>query len=224
MQQALEFVESGGRLRVKDPTRTGEARSPAERIAAAKDAIADAGIAHREHFRLVDGVVVVRRMPAQALRVVADYNHMSIAELMADPRLRLDAVDLERRVENLMVTAGLEFIVDAFQDIVELELMRFHAVGTGTTAPVVGNTTLETENLLGNANRPSGTQTENGADTYQTVATITKIDAIGDPLAVTEAGIFSINAAGVLLSRQTFAAVNVSQNDAIETTWEYTVS
>ncbi len=195
------------------------------RIHRAKQLLADHGLAEFSHFVMLSGKLTARRIPWRRVLLVAKEFGVSTAEVLALPHLKALCYDEERvAMDNLVVDVGHEFIVDAFQNAAELELMNFHAVGTGTTGPVAGNTALETENLLGNANRPAGTQGENGAKVYQTVATITKTDAVGDPLAVTEAGIFSINAAGVMLSRQTFAAINLSQNDAIETTWEYTIS
>ncbi len=180
------------------------------------------GLGLADHFMVASGRFCARKVDGGLLAREAARIGIPVALALQDSQIRERCYTEERLIDNLMVTAGLEFIVDAFQNIVELELMRFHAVGTGTTAPVIGNTALETEDLLGNANRPSGTQTENGSTTYQTVATITQQGA--GPDAITEAGIFSINAAGVMLSRQTFAAINLSLNDAIETTWEYTVS
>lgn len=123
---------------------------------------------------------------------------------------------------NLVVTAGLEFIVDAFQNTTEVETFIYHAIGTGTTSPVVGNTALETEDLVGNADRCNGSQAENGTTTYRTQCTITKTDAGTD--AITEAGLLSADAGGTLLARQTFAAVNLNQNDSIQTTWDITFS
>lgn len=195
------------------------------RIHRAKRLLADHGFAELNHFLMISGKLTARRIPWRRVLLVAQEFGVSTAEVMALPHLKAMCYDEERvAVDNLVVDVGHEFIVDAFQGSVEPEAMNFHAVGTGVTAAAAGDTTLETENLLGNANRPAGAQGENGAKVYQTVATITKTDAVGDPLAVTEAGILSLNAVGVLLSRQVFAAINLSQNDAIETTWEYTIS
>jgi hypothetical protein len=123
--------------------------------------------------------------------------------------------------QELATTAGLGAIVDAFQGTFDLSLFLFHSVGTGTTAADASDTALETEDLLGNANRCDGSQGENGATTYRTQCTITKQDAGTD--AITEAGLFSADATGVLFARQVFAAVNLSQNDSIQTTWDLTI-
>jgi len=124
--------------------------------------------------------------------------------------------------DNLVVTAGLEFVVDAFQNATELENMNFHAVGTTDTTVAAGDTALGAETLMGNANRPAGTQGENGATTYQSQVTITNNS--GGQVIVREAGLFSANAAGIMFARQLTGDVTLDDQDSIQTTWEITVS
>lgn len=204
----------GDSLRVKKIHPASDTRTSEELIGALKDFTETELGLDREHFAICSGRLNIRKHNS--------YN-CGVTEVL-DGRLTCDNPDhwMELSVFNLVVTVGLEFVVDAFQNIVELENMNFHAVGTGTTAPVVGDTALEIEDLMGNANRPAGTQGENTATVYQTVATITNNSGVSK--AITEAGILSANAAGVLLSRQTFSAVNLAAGDSIETTWEYTIS
>ena len=54
--------------------------------------------------------------------------------------VRLGLASLE-----LVTTAGANFIVDAWQNIVELETAKYHGIGTGSTTPVIGNTTMNSE-------------------------------------------------------------------------------
>jgi hypothetical protein len=56
---------------------------------------------------------------------------------------------------HLVVTAGKNFVTDAWQDGVELENMRYHGIGTGTTAAAAGDTALQTE--LSTAYNPDNT-------------------------------------------------------------------
>lgn len=120
---------------------------------------------------------------------------------------------------------GCEFLVDAFQNGVELENMKYHGLGTGTTAAAAGDAALQTElttEYTGNV-RATGTTTENGAGTYRTVATNT-LDS-GTP-AVTEHGILSQAATGggVLFDRHVFAAINLvgANGDGIQSTYDWT--
>ncbi len=46
---------------------------------------------------------------------------------------------------RVVTTAGVGYIVDAFQNLVELENMRYHGLGTGTAAEASSDTTLGTE-------------------------------------------------------------------------------
>lgn len=129
---------------------------------------------------------------------------------------------------RVITTVGVNFIVDAFQNLVELELMHFHGFGTGTGAEAVGDTTLGTEFTTEYATdntRPTGSQTEGAANVYVTAATFSP--DTGGTLAVTEHGIFSqaANSGGTLLDRTKFAAVNlVAGSDSLTATYSLTVT
>lgn len=127
---------------------------------------------------------------------------------------------------RVVTTAGVGFIVDAFQNTVELEIMKYHALGTGGTAEASGDGALVTEWTSGNYNttRATGSLTEGGsANVYRTVGTNTKADAGSS--SVTEHGIFSQAATGggVLLDRTLFSVVTIAQNDALQTTYDLTL-
>jgi len=129
---------------------------------------------------------------------------------------------------RVVTTVGVGFIVDAFQNSVELEDMKYHGFGTGTTAEAVGDTDIETEfttEYAADNTRPTGTTTEGGsANVYRTVATFSPDS--GGTLAVTEHGILSqaANSGGVLLDRSVFSAVNVvGGSDSIQSTYDLTI-
>ena len=129
-------------------------------------------------------------------------------------------------VSRLVVTTvGVGFIVDAFQNLVELENMKFHALGTGSTAEAAGDTALVTElttEYTGNV-RATGTTAESAANIYQTVATNT-LDS-GAPV-LREHGVFSASSAGVLLDRSVFAAITLdgTQGDALTSDYRLTLT
>jgi hypothetical protein len=127
----------------------------------------------------------------------------------------------------VVTTAGVNFIVDAFQNIVELEIMNFHGFGTGGAAEAVGNTALTTELTTQYATdnvRPTGTQSEAAANIYQTVGTL---DPDAD-VAITEHGIFSVatSGSGVLLDRSLFSVINLvgATGDSLAATYQFTVT
>lgn len=127
---------------------------------------------------------------------------------------------------RVVTTAGVGFIVDAFQNSVELEDMKYHAFGIGTGAEASGDTALGTEFTTEYATdntRPTGTTTEGAsANIYRTVGVFTPNS--GGVLAVTEHGILSqaAVAGGVLLDRSVFAAVNLDSGngDSLQVTYE----
>lgn len=126
---------------------------------------------------------------------------------------------------KVVTDAGVAFIVDAFQNLTEIENFKYHGLGTGTTAEAAAQTALVTESttaLNPDSTRATGSTTENAANVYRTVGTLT-FDAAA---AITEHGIFSQAAVpgGVLLDRSVFAAVNVASGDSIQSTYDLTLT
>jgi hypothetical protein len=125
---------------------------------------------------------------------------------------------------RVVTDAGVGFIVDAFQNIVELENMKFHGFGTGTTAEAAGQTALVTELTTAYATdntRPTGSTTEGAsANIYRTVGTLSPDASV----AITEHGIFSQAATGggVLLDRSVFSAINLVSGDSLQITYDLT--
>ncbi|OHD24870.1 MAG: hypothetical protein A2Y38_16175 [Spirochaetes bacterium GWB1_59_5] len=107
-------------------------------------------------------------------------------------------------------------LVDSLQNstTAPLDVFKYHATGTGTTAEANTDTALVTE--VGA--RVSGTQTESAANIYRSVATVTP----GGTYAITEHGLLSAAAAGVLMDRSVFAAINITAADSIQFTYDAT--
>lgn len=118
---------------------------------------------------------------------------------------------------RVVTTAGVNYIVDAFQNTTEVENFKYHGMGTGSTAESSSDTALGTEV----ESRATGSQTEgSSANIYSTVGTITATTA----RAVTEHGIFSASSSGTLLDRSVFSAINLANGDSIQFTYQLTVS
>lgn len=137
------------------------------------------------------------------------------------------AIDHGLLSARLVTDNGVGYIVDAFQNLVELENMKFHGYGTGTNAEAQGDSALQTElttEYAVDSTRPTGTTTEGAsANIYRTVATLSPDS--GGTLAITEHGIFSASSAGVLLDRSKFAAINlVAGSDSLQTTYDLTLT
>jgi hypothetical protein len=140
-------------------------------------------------------------------------------------------VDLGLASLRVVTTTGVKFIADDFnnggQDI---STMKYHGFGTGTTAEAASQTALVTElttEYATNSTRPTGSQASatvvNDA-TYTTVGTVTPDS--GGTLAITEHGIFSASAAGTMLDRSKFAAVNLDSTagDSLAATYTLTLA
>jgi len=124
--------------------------------------------------------------------------------------------DLGLASVNVVTTAGVNYVIDAFQNLVEVENLKYHGSGTSNTAEAVGDTALGVE--VGT--RVAGTQIEGASENiYQTVATLT----YGSSLSITEHGLFSASTAGTLFDRSVFTAIAVDASTGIEFTYEWTL-
>lgn len=127
---------------------------------------------------------------------------------------------------RVITNAGVAFAVDAFQNLTELELFRYHGVGTGSTAEAAGDTALVTE-LTTQYNpdntRATGSLTEGAsANIFRTIGT----NAFDASAALREHGILSQAATGggTLWDRSVFSDINVVSGDSLQTTYDLTLS
>ncbi len=142
-----------------------------------------------------------------------------ITMLSREAGLVEDCGILSRRV---VTTAGVNFLVDAFQNLTEPETFKYHGLGTGNTAETVGDTTLVTElttQYNPDSTRATGSTTEGAsANIYRTVGTNT-VDASA---AVVEHGVFSASSGGTLWDRSVFSVVNLVSGDSFASTYDLT--
>jgi hypothetical protein len=120
-----------------------------------------------------------------------------------------------REVKNLVVSVGKTFIASRMTGA-GAAVMSHMAIGSGTAAAVVGNTTLGTElaRVALTSSSSSG-----AVATYE--ASFPAGTGTG---AVTESGIFNAGTAGTLLCRTVFAVVNKGADDAMAIIWQVTAS
>lgn len=121
----------------------------------------------------------------------------------------------EKKVENLIVDTGLDFIASRMSGTSE-NVMSHMAVGTGSTAAAAADTTLGTE-LDRNA-LTSTTVTDNA------IAFVCSWAAGDGTGSLTEAGIFNASSAGTMLCRTVFGTVTKAADDSMTITWTITVS
>ena len=123
-------------------------------------------------------------------------------------------VKVDRLEKNLVVTAGKEWIASRMVGT-SANTMGYMAVGTDSTSPAAGNTTL-------------GAEVARVAVTSQTASTntVTYVATFGAGVgtgALTEAGLFNANTAGTMLSRTTYSVINKGSGDEMTVTWVITV-
>ena len=123
--------------------------------------------------------------------------------------------EVVKEVPNLVVTAGKEYVASRIKDTTK-NAMSHMAVGTSSTSPGSGDTTLGSE-----ADRQLLTSTTVTSNTITYVATFDPGEGTG---ALTEAGIFNAASAGDMLCRTTFSVINKGAADSMTITWVVTVS
>ena len=128
--------------------------------------------------------------------------------------------EIVHQCDNLVVTAGKNWVAGRFKDGSIPDEMSHMALGSGSTAAAAGNTALETE--LSNSRivltTDGGTVSTN---TVQYDATWTSSHAA---YVIKEAGIFNHASAGTMLARTVFAIINKGTDDTVSITWTITVS
>jgi hypothetical protein len=144
--------------------------------------------------------------------------------------IRGDGTVLDLGLISLRVVTdtGVQYLVDALQNLTEPENLKFHAFGTGTTAEAASQTALVTELTTEYATdntRPTGSLTEGAsANIFRTVATLSP-DGAGT-LAIAEHAIESQAATGggTMLDRSQFSAINLTRgSDSLQTTYDLTI-
>jgi hypothetical protein len=126
--------------------------------------------------------------------------------------------EVVREIDNLVVTTGKGFVAASMLKTTSNSpaAMTHMAIGSNTTDPAAGDTTLGTE--LGRVTLTSA-EVSGAVVTY--IATFPAGTGTG---AVVEAGILNAGSGGTLLCHTEFAVVNKGSADAITITWTVTVS
>ena len=120
---------------------------------------------------------------------------------------------------RVVTTAFVNFVVDQLQtESSQIGDFKYHDSGVGTTAENASDTDMETTD---GESRATGTQTEGAsANIYKSVGTISYTTT----KAITEHGLFSQSTGTTLMDRTVFSAINVTNGDAIQFSYELTLS
>jgi hypothetical protein len=129
----------------------------------------------------------------------------------------------KRLVSNLITTVGKALVAGRINGSGSPAAATYIAVGTGTTAANVADTTLETEITDSGLERAAATASLEDTDTTDDTARLTKTFTVTGTKAVTESGVLNAASSGTLLARQVFSAVNVVNGDTLAVTWDFDV-
>lgn len=145
------------------------------------------------------------------------------SELRLKLRRQGEWIDYGVVSRRVVTNNGVAFLVDAWQNSVELENMKYHGCGTNNTAEAASDSALGAESttiLNPDSTRATGVQTEGSANQLVSTATVT-FDGSG---AIVEHGLFSQAATGggTLWDRSVFSTVNVASGESILFTYTAT--
>lgn len=137
-----------------------------------------------------------------------------VGKLVLTLRDEFGNVKQEINKDNLIVQVGKNYLAGAVTASATSPFSHM-AIGTGTTAAALSDTTLTTE-LVRQAFSSTSTSTN-------VVTLITTYAAGTGTGAITEAGIFNASSSGTLLSHVVFSAINKGSADSLTITWTITV-
>jgi alpha-D-ribose 1-methylphosphonate 5-triphosphate synthase subunit PhnH len=121
----------------------------------------------------------------------------------------------ERKIENLIVNAGLNFICDRMKN--DETAMTHMALGSGSTAAAASDTSLGSQ--LG-----SREVLDSSTVTANQIVYVSSFEAGKATGAVTEAGIFNAASGGTMLCRTVFSVVNKAADDVLSVNWTITLT
>lgn len=133
--------------------------------------------------------------------------------------------ELVEERDNIVTTVGKNALAALLNSASAGNSIVTHmGFGTGTNAVAAGDTTLQTELVIGSNgyNRVAVTRSNPSGNVIQYVATLTGVT--NNPT-IQEAGLFNAATSGTLFAHQLTGAVNLaSASDSLQITWQVTFS
>lgn len=126
-------------------------------------------------------------------------------------------------ISNLVTNAGMAGVASRINGAGSEAAFTYIALGVGTTAAAATDTALESEVVTVGGERAAATCTRVTTDVTNDTAQLVYTFTFTGSLAITESGVLNAAAAGVLLSRQVFSAINVISGDSLQITWKFDV-
>lgn len=139
-------------------------------------------------------------------------------------QIRNGVVIATREIKNLIVSAGKAGVASRINGSGAEAAFTYIALGTGASGPVAGDTTLGTEITTNGGQRANATASRVTTAVTNDTAQLLNTFSFTGSFAITEAGILNAAAAGTLLCRQVFSAVNVANGDSLQVTYKVQAS
>lgn len=127
----------------------------------------------------------------------------------------------ERKLSNLVTNTGKAGMASRFNGAGAEAAFTYIAIGTGTTAAAIGDTTLETEITTGGGARAAATASRTTTTVTNDTARLEKTFTFTGSFAITEAGVLNAASAGTLANRSVFSAINVVSTDNLQVTIDF---
>lgn len=123
-------------------------------------------------------------------------------------------------IANLITNAGLAGVASRINGAGSESAFTYIAIGTGSTAASVSDTTLATEITTGGGQRANASASRVTTAVTNDTARLTNTFNFSSTFAVVESGVLNASSSGVLLCRQVFSAINVANGDSLSVTWD----
>lgn len=131
--------------------------------------------------------------------------------------------DSHLNITNTVTSAGLAAVASRVNGSGGEAAFTYVAVGTGTNAASVNDTTLQTELAASGLSRAAATASRVTTDVTNDTAQLAITYTVTGSQAVTESGVLNAASTGTLLARQVFSAINVVNTDSLTLTWKFDI-
>lgn len=160
-----------------------------------------------------------QRVLSEGIRATARLAGAPHANVRIEHRRDEQLIDI-REGHNVVVDTGRAAVAGLINGVIT-NFFDAIGIGTGATGEVVGDTTLQTEITTGGGARAASSNSRVTTDTTNDTARCTTTFTFTASFAVTESGLFDQTtvAGSVMLSRKTFAALNVISGDTLQIIW-----
>lgn len=125
-----------------------------------------------------------------------------------------------REISNLITSAGKAGAASRNNGAGGEAAFTYIALGTGTNAANVSDTTLQTESATSGLSRANATASRVTTSVTNDTAQLVNTFTVTGTVAVTESGVLNAGSSGTLLCRQVFTAINVVNGDSLQITWK----